>query len=224
MTTFIKVLQDKLKVLEAKSQQLAENNYLLQLECKKAGLLNENYRLRRTINERAQYSTAFPYPDGLPDIDYSENPFYYPQGPGGPQAPGTITGTNPTDIINNATRNPILIAPPPPVPPSDPAYNLYTQASQIILQFAQSLFKLLNSMPQGSGNPMFPGPLNGDSNYINNFVLPQINNALNSGPNGGVNYPALLGIINQLEQQYTGNGFGNYANQIQGIYNQIQSL
>lgn len=51
MTTFIKVLQDKLKVLEAKSQKLAENNYLLQLECKKAALLNENYRLRRSLNE-----------------------------------------------------------------------------------------------------------------------------------------------------------------------------
>jgi hypothetical protein len=51
MSTFIKVLQDKVKVLEAKAQQLAENNYLLQLECKKAGLLNENYRLRRSLNE-----------------------------------------------------------------------------------------------------------------------------------------------------------------------------
>jgi hypothetical protein len=224
MTTFIKALQDKLKVLEAKAQQLAENNYLLQLECKKAGLLNENYRLRRTINERAQYSTAFPYPEGLAVIDYSENPFYYSQGPGGPQTPGTIYGTSIPQIISNSLRNPILAAPVEPVSPTDPSYGLHNQASQIILQFAQSLFKLLNSMPQGSGNPMFPGPLNGDSNYINNFVIPQINNALNSGPNGGVNYPALLGIINQLEQQFPGNGFGNYANQIQGIYNQIMSL
>jgi hypothetical protein len=53
MSTFIKVLQDKVKVLEAKAQQLAENNRLLYLECKKAGLLNENYRLRRSLNESA---------------------------------------------------------------------------------------------------------------------------------------------------------------------------
>jgi hypothetical protein len=62
MTTFIKVLQDKLKVLEAKSQKLAENNYLLQLECKKAGLLNENYRLRRSLNEATP-----PKPPGVLD-------------------------------------------------------------------------------------------------------------------------------------------------------------
>jgi len=217
MSTFIKALQDKMNSLENKKNNLLRENHVLSLSAQKNSLLVENTRLRRMINER-QYSTMFPYPDGMPNIDFTNNPIYYDQN--GNQISGTIPFTNPQEFVDQAFRNPILVAPPPPVPPSDPTYQLHVQASQQILQFLQSLFALLNTLPSSS-NPMFPGPLNGDSQYINNISLPQINNALNSGPGGGVNYPALIAIMQQLESQFPNNGFGGYASQIQQLYSQI---
>lgn len=218
MSTFIKALQDKMNSLEAQKNNLLRENRVLALSNQKNSLLVENNRLRRVINERAQYSTMFPYPDGMPDIDFESNPIYYDRN--GNPIPGTIPFTNAQQFVDNAFRNPILVAPPPPVPPSDPTYQLHVQASQQILQFLQSLFAFLNGLPSSS-NPMFPNPMNGDSYYINNTILPQINNALNSGPNGGVNYPAIITIMQQLESQFPGNGFGGYASQVQQLYSQI---
>jgi len=217
MSTFIKALQDKMNSLENKKNNLLRENNVLALSIQKNSLLVENTRLRKMINERA-YPPAIPYPDGLPDIDFINNPIYYDQN--GNPVPGTLPFTNPQEFVDQAFRNPILVAPPPPVPPSDPTYQLHVQASQQILQFLQSLFALLNGLPSSS-NPMFPGSMNGDSYYINNTILPQINNALNSGPNGGVNYPAIITIMQQLESQFPNNGFGGYASQVQQLYSQI---